>query len=92
MVTTQEAPVLTINPADLGSLEMDGLWVPYVDLYDEPFVPTHIRLGADEYVFHSSVPVRGHGAILPPRIRELRAAGKKTLVVERRDRYYLFIA
>lgn len=88
----QEAPTLTIDAADLGSLELDGQWVAYVDLYDEPFMPTRISLGADEYAYHSSVPVRGHGATLPPRIREVRAAGKKALVVERAGRYYLFVA
>lgn len=88
----QEAPALTVDPTDLGTLELDGQWVAYVDLYDEPFMPTHIRLGGDEYAFHSSVPVRGHGATLPPRVREVRAAGKKALVVERKGRYYLFVA
>lgn len=88
----QEAPTLELNPADLGSLELEGMWVAYADLYDEAFMPTRIVLGAEEYAYHSSMIIQGHSAVLPGRIRELRAAGKKTLMVERRGRYYVFIS
>jgi hypothetical protein len=84
--------VLDLDPGDLGSLELDGQWVPYVDLYDDGFLPTRVRLGAHEYAFHSSQIIRGHGATLPARIRELRAAGKKAIVIQRRDRYYVFVS
>ena len=59
---------------------------------DEPFMPTRIVLGAEEYAYHSSMIIQGHGAVLPGRIRELRAAGKKTLIVERSGRYYVFLS
>jgi len=104
---TEEATMTTMNvleldPADLGTLEVeDGVWVPYLDLYGEvPYVPTHVRLGTDEYVYDSSTIVFGHGAAMPQKIRELRGAGKKILVLQRgssgsggkNDRYLIFTA
>ena len=83
--------MLEVDPSQLGSLELDEMWVPYVDLYDLDFMPTHVQLGKDEYAFSCSFLVKGHGALMPPKIRELRAAGKQPLVVERGDRYYVFV-
>ena len=88
-VTTMDA--LELLPADMGTLEMDGIWVPYVDLYDEEFLPTRVRFGADEYAFSSSIIIFGHSATLPGKIRALRAEGKKVLVAQRGDRYYVFV-
>jgi hypothetical protein len=83
--------MLELEPNQLGSLDLQDLWVPYVDLYDEPFMPTRIKLGAEEYAYNSSVPIKGHGATLPGKIRALREAGKTPLVVERDERYYIFV-
>jgi hypothetical protein len=83
---------LEINPAQLGTLNMDGMWASYIDLVDEEFVPTRLKIGADEYAFESSIIVLGHGAVLPGHIRELRANGKKTLIAEREDRYYVYVS
>ncbi len=82
---------LELDPNQLGTLELDGTWVPYVDLHDETFIPTRIAIGKDEYAFNSSQIIRGHGATLPGKIRELRADGKKPIIVERDDRYYVFV-
>jgi hypothetical protein len=95
--------VLELNPQDLGTLEFDGdQWVPYVDLEDTEarFVPTQVRVGVNEYVYHSSHPIFGHGAELPAKIRSLRGQGKKVLVIQRaasgsggkNERYYVFVS
>ena len=93
--------VLELNPADLGTLELDtDTWVAYMDLYGEvPYVPTVVRIGADEYTFHSSPIIFGHSAEMPKKVRELRAAGKKVLVIQRgatgsghSDRYLVFVS
>ncbi|MEX2245646.1 MAG: hypothetical protein WEC75_03075 [Dehalococcoidia bacterium] len=91
MTTSQPQTALTIDPAELGTLELGDLWVPYADLYDAPFMPTRITVGADEYAFHSSIIEKGHGALLPGRVRELREQGKRPLIIERGDRYYVFV-
>ncbi|MBI2724595.1 MAG: hypothetical protein HYX50_05980 [Chloroflexi bacterium] len=84
--------VLELNPRDMGTLDMDGAWVPYADLYDAGFLPTRVRLGDREYGYHSSMIIFGHGAVLPDRIRDLRAAGKIVIVLQRDDRYYVFVS
>lgn len=83
---------MEINAARLGTLELDGMWVPYVDLYDAGFIHRRVTLGRDEYGFESSMIISGHGAVLPGRIRALKAEGKKSLVIEREDRYYLYVS
>lgn len=82
---------LEIDPRNLGTLELDGIWVPYMDLHDDgEYMPARVVMARDEYGFQSSMIVQGHSAVLPQRVRELREAGKKSLVVERGNRYYLF--
>ncbi len=77
--------VLELNPSDLGTLELDAdLWVAYIDLYGEvPYVPTVVRIGTTEYTYVMSAIVFGHGAELPSKVRELRAAGKTVLIIQR---------
>lgn len=82
---------MEIDPADLGTLELDSQWVPYIDLAGAEFIPTRLTIANEEYAFDGSHPVFGHGAVLPGRVRELRSAGKKPVVVERKDRYYVFV-
>jgi len=55
------------------------------------FLPTRLTVGKDEYGFHSSMIVFGHGAVLPDRVRSLRAEGKKPIIVEREERYYVYV-
>jgi hypothetical protein len=81
-----------INPSQLGTLELDGIWVPLIDMVDDGFVHRRVTVGPDEYGFESSMIVRGHGAVLPGRIRSLRDEGKKSLIVERGDRYYIYVS
>lgn len=82
---------MQIDPAHLGTLELDRQWVAYINLVDIDFIPTRIEIASEEYAFDGSYLVRGHGAAMPERIRELRGAGKKPVVVERSDRYYIFV-
>lgn len=82
---------MEIDPTRLGTLELDGAWIPYVDLYDAEFLPTRIKVGADDYAFRQSIIIKGHGAVLPQAISALRAEGKRPVIVERSDRYYVFV-
>ncbi|MEX2227809.1 MAG: hypothetical protein WEB52_15340 [Dehalococcoidia bacterium] len=83
---------MQIDPIQLGTLEIEhDVWIPYIDLYDAEFLPTRIKVANDEYAFQRSAPVLGYGAFLPADIRAARSAGKKPIIVEREDRYYLFL-
>jgi hypothetical protein len=88
-----------LEPAQLGTLELDGIWVPYIDLVDEPFLPAQVRIGDRDYAFNSSIIIFGHSATLSQKVRELREAGKQVLIIERAasgsgdsDRYMLFVS
>jgi hypothetical protein len=83
---------MALDPNQLGTLELGDQWVPYIDLHDEGFLPTRVTVGADEYAFNSSIIIFGHSATLPQKVRDLRAAGKKPIIVERDDRYYIFVS
>ena len=83
---------MEIAPERLGTLELNGLWAPYIDLVDEGFLPTRVTIGNDEYAFESSIIILGHGAVLPAKVRELRASGKKPVIIEREDRYYVYVS
>lgn len=84
---------MEVDPSDLGTLDIEAdVWVPYLDLYDASMVPTRLKLGTREYVWNSSMLVKGWGAMMPDKIRELRAAGQEPLVVERGDRYYIYVS
>lgn len=82
---------MDVDPSQLGTLELDGQWVPYIDLYAEPFMPARIAVGKDEYAFNSSIIIFGHSATLPAKIHALRAEGKKPIIAQRADRYYVFV-
>jgi hypothetical protein len=50
-----------------------------------------VKIVNDEYAFESSIIILGHGAVLPGRIRDLRNAGKKAIIIERSQRYYVYV-
>jgi hypothetical protein len=88
---TTVSDVLELAPTELGTLDLEDSWVPYADLVDLGFMPTRVRVGGTEYAFSFSTIIRGHGATLPGRIRQLRAEGKMPIVFERGNRYYVFV-
>ena len=84
---------LEVDPNELGTLDIEAdVWVPYLDMNEASMVPTRLKLGAREYAWNSSMPAKGWGATMPGKIRELRDAGQDPLIVERGDRYYIFVA
>ncbi len=80
------------DDADLEPFAADGLTLPLLRLNEIDLPETHIAVGGQEYQYDRSYPVTGYGAILPKYVAEQVAAGKKPLVVERIDRYYLYFA
>lgn len=84
---------LEIDPNELGTLDIESdVWVPYLDMNEASMVPTRLKVGERDYAWDSSMPAKGWGAMMPGKIRELREAGKQPLVVERGDRYYIFVS
>ena len=91
-MATQEAEALNIDRSRIGTLELEGMNVPYVDLEEEAFVPSNLRVGDSEYAYSRTFPIRGHSAVMPGAVSEVLAAGRTVLVAERSERYYVYLA
>lgn len=77
----------------LVGLELDRLTVPMLRLSEEEHPPlADIKVGDESYAYDRSYPIKGYGAIMPKYVHEQVAAGKKPLVIERPERYYLYWA
>jgi hypothetical protein len=87
-----EEAILELDASQLGTLELDGNWVPLMDMTDEPFLPTRVTMANNEYGFTQSFNQKGFSAVMPQALEKLREAGKKLLIVERIGRYYVFVS
>jgi hypothetical protein len=83
--------MVELDARNLGTLELDGGWVPYMDLNGESFLPRKVTVANNEYLFDRSFTIFGHSATMPQAIRDLRAQGKRPLIIEREDRYCVFV-
>lgn len=91
-MTTEATAPLQIDGSLIGSLELENADAPYVNLQDQPFIHTRLRVGETEYTYDRSYPIKGHSATLPGAIADLQSEGRRLLVAERNDRYYLYVA
>jgi len=91
-MTAEAAPTLAIDPAEIGSLELEGVVLPYVDLEGAPLVHSWLQLGSTEYTYVRSFPIKGHSAVMPGAMAELQSTGRQVLVAERDERYYVYLA
>ncbi|HXH23578.1 MAG TPA: hypothetical protein VNN10_16295 [Dehalococcoidia bacterium] len=78
------------DDTDLEAFAVDGFTLPLLNLNDVDLPMTLIRVGGRDYQYDRSYPHKGYGAIMPAYVAEQVAAGRKPLVVERGDRYYLY--
>jgi hypothetical protein len=91
VVTAQTGPI-DIDRRDVGTLELEGFEVPYVDLEFGPAIRSRVSLDGTEYSYQRSFPIKGHSAVMPEAVRGLLTKGKQVLVIERSERYYVFAA
>jgi hypothetical protein len=75
---------------ELEPFAVDNLTLPLLRLNDIDLPETLIKVGDQEYQYDRSYPFKGYGAIMPGYVIEQMNAGRKPLVVERLDRYYLY--
>jgi hypothetical protein len=92
MVAQQETEPQEIDASLIGTLGLAGFDVPYVDLKDWPFIGSRLVVDGDEYTYNRSFNILGHSAVMPAAVAELQAQGCNILVVERQDRYYVYVA
>lgn len=77
---------------DLTVLSEDGVDVFVLHWGVEPAPPYFIHVGERRFEFSAStLLVSGHSALLPAWVREQEGEGRIPLLVERDDRYYLYL-
>lgn len=91
-MAASEGTQLEIDPSLIGTLELEGLDVSYVNLGNEPLARGQLRVGGTDYAYHRSFPITGHSAVMPDAVRDLLSDEKQVLVAERGGRYYVYLA
>jgi hypothetical protein len=85
-----DAPTLELEVSLMGSLELEGPDVAYVNLEHLAAIPTRLRVADVEYTYNRSFPIHGHSAVLPEAVAELEE-GQRALVAERQERYLVYL-
>ncbi len=91
-MVAEQVEVQQVDKSLLGRLELGVDELPYVDLNDWPFISTKLELNSVVFTFDRSFPIKGYSAIMPEYISDLKAKSRKILVVERPERYYVYVA
>ncbi|MPZ50730.1 MAG: hypothetical protein GEU75_15765 [Dehalococcoidia bacterium] len=85
--------MLELDDSLMEPFATDGVIVPLIRLTSEPEPPdSQLMLGDVEYRYDRSYPVKGQSAVMPGYLREQLAAGKKALLIERPERFYVYFA
>ena len=83
--------MMEFEDTELEELPLDGdLIVPRIRMTTYGLPAIHIQVGDAEYQYERSYPIKGHSATLPKAVREGLASGKKPLIIERSERFYLY--
>lgn len=83
--------MLEIDDEQIEALPADGLSFPLVRLSDE-IPPSELSAGGRAYRYERSYPIKGYAAVMPGYLQEQAKAGKQALIVERPDRFYVYLA
>jgi hypothetical protein len=91
-MTADTYQAIQIPRSYLGLVEIGDEELPFVDLDEQPYVSSKIEVEGIEYTYERSFPIKGHSAIMPAQVEQLQSQGKRLLVGERNERYYLYSA
>jgi hypothetical protein len=84
--------VTVIQEDELEPFPMDGIVVAWIKLTEPEPPEVELKVGEQAYRYARSYPIKGHSAVLPGYLREQLATGKKPLLIERPDRFYVYLA
>ncbi len=84
---------LAVGFDDMTVLSEDDIELFVLNLEEDPDLPPfYVDVAGRRFAYSSSTfPVKGHGATLPPFIREQEAAGNLVILVERSGRYMAYV-
>ena len=84
--------MLHIEASEVGEMPLDdGLVVPRVRMTTYGLPEILITVGDQEYQYERSFPIKGQLATVPKAVRALLAEKKTPLVLERPDRFYIYV-
>ncbi len=76
----------------LEPMPLDGITVPMIRMVQEDRPPYfEVKVGDQGYRYERSYPLKGFSALMPNFIKEQLAAGKKPLIIERPQRYLVYL-
>jgi len=77
----------------IETYSIEGVYVPVVkQTMGEGAPKIDITVEGKAYHYERSYPIKGHSAVLPGYLREQLNAGKEPLLIERPDRFYVYLA
>ncbi len=84
--------MLEFDDRALETYREAGVSAPLLRLNRVDLPPVEIKVGEQEYRYDRSYPIKGHGAVMPGYLQECVEQGKQPLVIERIQRYYVYLA
>ena len=75
----------------LDVLAVDGLTVSLIRLTAGGPPTAELRVGGHGYRYDRSYPIKGYSATMPGYLQQQLAAGKQPLIIERADRFYVYL-
>jgi len=84
--------VLELDYTLLEPSPLDGLVVSVIRMTSGGLPDANLLVGDQAYHYDRSYPIKGHSAVLPRYLSEQVATGKKPLLIERPDRFYVYFA
>ncbi len=83
--------MVNLRNVEATEIDIEGIVLPLLNLNHAEQVEVNLRFRGRDYAFTSSVPSIGYGAILPGRVRQALEEGRRALLVDRGERYYLYL-
>ena len=78
--------------ARIETYSIEGVYVPVIkQTMGEGPPKIEISVEGKTYHYDRSYPIKGHSALLPGYLREQLNAGKEPLLIERPDRFYVYL-
>ena len=92
-MTTEVQTEREVTLDDMDVLSEGGVDVFHLNLVEDPGVPPYyLNVDGRRFSFTGrTFLIQGHGAVMPQELTEEMDAGRLPIIVERLDRYYLYL-
>lgn len=81
------------DESQLEAIPLNGMQVPCLRLTLGEAAPYHqVKVGEQAYQYEKSYPIKGYSALLPKYVKEQAEAGRRTLLIERPERFLVYLS